>query len=227
MLSDEQFELLLGEAVRANFENELSAIPPREELEETYVFSARHDARMEKLFGETRRARKTRALRLRRYAAAALAAVAALSFVAALASPRARAAVASTLAQWRDGFVKFIGVGEGNEQTPPVWRPDYIPEGFAELDALEAGDITQVNYGNGDGDAMTFICAPDDGAMSVNSDGAAYSLVTAGDADYHVLEALDGAGENAVVWAKGGYRFELFSTLPAEELLSVASSVGK
>ena len=51
-LSEEEFEEIFAQAVIKSFEDELAAIPPREELEKMYTFSDRHKARMEELFEE-------------------------------------------------------------------------------------------------------------------------------------------------------------------------------
>ena len=54
-LSEEEFEEIFAQAVIKSFEDELAAIPPREELEKMYTFSNRHKARMEELFEEDRK----------------------------------------------------------------------------------------------------------------------------------------------------------------------------
>jgi hypothetical protein len=239
-ITDEELEGLLCKAVVASFEQELAQIPPDEELRKMYTFSDRHNARMEKLFRRKRTriklpqafysARAKTAGGYLRAAAAVVAVVAALSFGLLLTSQPVRAAVATTIAQWFDRFTRFSAedTGEDSDEniSPDIWRPEFLPAGFAEQETIIVGDITQTVYANTAGDGITLTYSADS-ATAVNNDDIQYDTVTVGGVEYHLFSSTDELSDNAVVWYRDGVLFELHSQIPADTLMAVAQSVKK
>ncbi|MDR1299635.1 MAG: DUF4367 domain-containing protein [Oscillospiraceae bacterium] len=230
-MTDEEFDEQLRRALIANLEKELAQLPSDEELRETYTFSARHNARMEKLFRRVRhRDRARAAARYARTAATAAAVAAALSFALLLTSQPVRAAVASAVTRWFDGFTKFF-VGDmgdeiGADISPDIWRPKHLPADFAEQETIVVGDITHTVYASASGDSMTMIYSADS-STAVNNDGIQYDTVTIGGVEYHIFMSTDGISDNAVVWRREGALFELYSQVPTDTLMAVAQSVEK
>jgi hypothetical protein len=238
--TDEVFEELLRKAVIESFEKELSEIPPDGELQKMYTFSDRHNARMEKLFRRKRTrinlpqafysARAKTAARYLREAAAVVAVVVALSFGLLLTSQPVRAVVAATITQWFDRFTRFSAedTGEDSDEdiSPDIWRPEFLPEGFAEQETIIVGDITQTVYANIAGDGITLMYSADL-SISVNNDDIRYDTVTIGDVEYHIFMSADELSDNAVVWYRDGVMFELHSQISADTLMAVAQSVKK
>jgi hypothetical protein len=232
-LTDGQCDLWLREALVRNIDEELDAIPPREELERMYTFSKRHAARMKKLFGqERRRERAKRALRRVRQAAAIFVVIAAVSFGILLLNPQVRAETADTVSMWFDGFMKFLS--RAPEETAPEsagdemaeLRPRYLPDGFSEREAISFGDMTLITYADADGRRIIFLCMDAAGEKSVDNEHTTYSVNNIGGVDYHVFEGIVEGKTSTVIWDSAAMRFEISSELPASELLLVASSVG-
>ncbi|MDR1329580.1 MAG: DUF4367 domain-containing protein [Oscillospiraceae bacterium] len=239
-ITDEAFEELLRKAVIESFEQELAQIPPDEELRKTYTFSDRHNARMERLFRRKRMrikppqvfysARAKTAAGYLRAAAAVVAVVVALSFGLLLTSQPVRAAVATTIAQWFDRFTRFssedIGEDSNENISPDIWRPEFLPAGFAEQETMVVGDITQTVYANAAGDGFTLTYSADS-ATAVNNDDIQYDTVTVGGVEYHIFMSTDELSDNAIVWLRDGVMFELHSQISADTLMAVAQSIKK
>jgi hypothetical protein len=223
---NELFEAMLEKAVAQNFEDELAAIPPREELEKMYAFSDRHNARMEKLFEPgAKKARLRSVVRYSRSVAAILAVTIAVAFGGLLFNPQVRAAVGDTIVQWFDLFAKFISVSdEQSETVASEWRPAYLPEGFSE-EVLMTGDINLIQYTNIDGAGVLLTYMMADNSMSVNSEGVEYNTLRIEGVDYHMFEASDADTENIIVWEQDGNRFQISSLESIIELQKIAMSV--
>jgi hypothetical protein len=226
-MTDEEFDELLRRALIANVEKELAQLPS----DEAYTFSDKHNARMEKLFRRVRRRDRARAAaRYARTAAATVAVAAALSFALLLTSQPVRAAVATAVTRWFDGFTKFFSGNMGGEIgadiSPDIWRPKHLPADFAEQETIVVGDITHIVYANASGYSMTMIYSADS-STAVNNDGVQYDAVTIGGVEYNIFRSMDGVSDNAVVWHRDSVLFELYSQVPADTLMAVAQSVEK
>ncbi|MDR0446240.1 MAG: DUF4367 domain-containing protein [Oscillospiraceae bacterium] len=239
-ITDEELDGLLRKAVVASFEKELAQIPPDEELRKMYTFSDRHNTRMKKLFRRKRTRIKlpqmfysVRAKTAGGYLRAAVAVVAvvfALSFGLLLTSQPVRAAVATMISQWFDSFTRFSAedMGEGSDEniSPDIWRPEFLPAGFAEQETMIVGDITQMVYANDAGVGITLTYSADS-TMVVNNDDIQYDAVTVGGVKYHIFMSTDELSDNAIVWMRDSVMFELHSQISADTLMAVAQSVKK
>jgi len=224
---DDLFEALFAQAVIKSFEDELAAIPPREELLKMYTFSDRHKAKMEKLFRLDRRRdrRKKIAFWGRRVAVALTISItvfsAALMFV-----PTVRAAVADVVIQWFDQFTKFSSNPEIDDASAlNTWEPQYLPDGYKNIETLIQDDINQFIYSNTEGQEIVFTYVAGIGSISVNNEKVSYRVETHGGISYQIFESQETGIDSSVVWDMNGYSFLISGECPVTELVEIAKSV--
>lgn len=221
------FDAVFAQAVIKSFDDELAGIPPRQELEKIYSFSAAHIAKMKKLFDQDKRKDTIRKIeKWGRSAAAVIVIAVALFFGVLLTSPQVRAAVSDVIVEWYEKFTSFTsGSHEQTKVDTIEWRPTYLPDGFSEPEVLQTGGINELCFYNTEGQDITLLYFKSTDAVAVNNEGVTYSTVTANDVVYHLFESQEEGTRSSVVWDKDGYRFTILSEYPIAELQKMAVSV--
>jgi hypothetical protein len=224
---DDLFEALFAQAVIKSFEDELAAIPPREELEKMYTFSDRHKARMEKLFKlDRRRDRRKRIVFWGRRVAVALTVSITVFSAALMFVPSVRAAVADVVIQWFDQFTKFSSNPDiENVTSVGAWEPHYLPDGFEIADTLIQDDINQFIYSDADGKEIVFTYVTGIGSISVNNEKVTYRTETHEGIVYQIFESQETGIDSSIVWDMNGYSFLVSGECPIAELVNIAISV--
>ena len=220
------FEAMLKQAVILKVEREMAELPSEKELSKTLSFSPRHIERMKKLFAATaRRDAMKRVLASARRVATFVFVAAGILFGLLMLNPRVRSAVADTAVEWFDTFTRF---GSRERQDPGEFdkglRPEYLPDGFAEIAAVESDGMVTVIYSGG-GVHMTFCYCPIEMHMSVNNEDVAYEERSVGGRSFYIFAAQSEDKYNIVLWEAEGARFTLSSTIGMDDLLRVALSV--
>jgi hypothetical protein len=226
--NDRVFEALLRQAVIDNFYEELSSVPPDEELAKTYTFSAAHILRMERLLARAKRKETLQAgLLWSRRVAAAVAIATAIIFGSLMLNQEVRAAVSGTIIEWFDRFTRFTSNAPpaDTSATATANEPSYIPDGFWEELRDELETMTTILYTNEDEVYILFGTVRASGSLSVINEWRAYEINRIDGIDYHVFTAISANAENSVIWEAGGIRYNLTSTIPIEDLLDMAFSV--
>jgi hypothetical protein len=223
---DPLFEALLKEAVRANFNAKMDALPPEEELLRNFPPSAEHTRKMKAIFAYERR---TDALRkLRRFAKTAailLCIVTTLFFAALMFNPNVRAAIRNAIVEIFDGYTRFAFTEqEVPSKAPGEYSLTYIPQGYTLESTEDFGKDHLAVYTNVHGDMLIFNVGPP-GVYAVDNEYLTHSSETYGETTYDVFMSVDNTRFSTVAWAQDGYLFTLKGTLSKEELLRTAMSV--
>lgn len=221
------FDAVFAQAVIKNFEDELAEIPPRQELEKIYSFSAVHIAKMKKLFWQDKRKDIIRKIdKWSRSTAAVIVIIMVLFFGVMLSSPQVRAAVTDVIVQWYEKFTSFTsGTNEQTKVDNIEWWPAYLSDGFSEHEILQTGGINEICFYNTNGKDITLIYLTSTGSIAVNNEGVIYSTVTVNDIVYHLFESKEEGTRSSIVWDMNGYRFTILSEYPIKELQKMAVSV--
>lgn len=212
-----------------DIDEELSNIPPREELEKMYQFSRRHNQRMEQLFAEMKKKRKRRNLyRNVRNAAAVAAAV-----------------IVITVGIWMaNGGTSDIDIAKSPDDTSVTatpgteeidWNIQYIPAGFENCSVYDYGAGKELIYKNDSGESITFFYQPVQEISVEPPDRTPPSLqggfVTrdkeVNGIKYQYVIATDNQINNEITWQQDGYEFMIFSKLEPNVLQDMAVSVEK
>ena len=224
---DELFEALFAQAVIKSFENELAAIPPREELEKMYTFSDRHNAIMERAFKiDRRRDRRKKVILWGRRAVAALVISVTVLSGALMFVPTVRAAVADVLVQWFEQFTKYSSNPEIEDVISlSAWEPTYLPDGFAKAEQITLDGTNQVFYSNSSGQEIMLTYIEGVGVISVNNERVSYRTETYNSVTYEIFESQENGTENSVLWVVQGYSFLLNAEYSVDELIKIAQSM--
>lgn len=221
------FDAVFAQAVVLNFEDELAGIPPKQELEKIYSFSAVHIAKMKKLFGTDKKKDIFRKIgKWSRSVAAVIVIIMALFFGVLLSSPQVQAAVSNVIIELYEKFTSFTsGTNEQIEVDSTEWWPAYLPAGFSEHEIFQTGSINEICFYNVEGKDITLIYLKNTDAIAVNNEGVIYSTVTANNIVYHLFESKEEGTRSSIVWDQDGYRFTFLSEYPIKELQKMAISV--
>jgi hypothetical protein len=221
IFKDGVLEAVFRQAVIDNFERELEEIEKEPDVET----SERHGRRMSALFAA--RQRRQRASDVFVWAKK-LATAAAVLFIllsgTLLTTPEVRASVSAVIAGWFDAFIQF-GQGDSDESGIADWHPASLPEGFPEVEKVQAGEVTAIYYANDDGVIIEFTYVTNDNTLSTSNEGVEYGQSPRGGIVYHTFTAVSGDYKSAVVWDADGYLFSVAGYLPIERLLETAWSV--
>lgn len=145
---DDIFDLLLEQAMEAQTEQELEQIPSDEELKQRYQLSENFRSNMDKLIAKEAKMDRKEAMEKKCRKLYKVAAVLAACLVISLLLwqiPPVRAEIEDKVFKFYEDFVQ-IG-GKGSEETiDPMKDPDYIPEGYTEVERVEEDKFKTLVY---------------------------------------------------------------------------------
>ena len=218
--ADAVFEALFRQAVIDNFDAEIAAIPPIEELEKMYPPTARREAQRKKLFRAEWQQRVLNPL-LRRVVIILVVLGTMLCGVL-LTEPEVRAAVGDTMVKWYDGFTEILGIQSADENG--MFEPLYLPEGYEQKRVMEIEEITRIEYVDAAGSPLFFSFVSAVRAFNVDNDFTEYDALDTG-VLYHIFQPEDSSMFGKVIWENMEHSFLIEGCVPMEELIRMAKSV--
>ncbi|MFA9380618.1 MAG: DUF4367 domain-containing protein [Acetanaerobacterium sp.] len=224
-----QFETLLHQAVTEGCIEELRALPDEARLSELYRFSESFLCRMDRLIGRHKRLDGvTRAVKACSKAVAVLILAFGLLFGTLLAvSPQVRAATASVVMEWFKDHAQFSFQQSRDSQAAMDWRPQYVPQGYVEQQAVSTGHMINVYYINEDPKRIIFTRLSRAGGFTVGVDNEdkTPTTVTINGSDATLLVSDIPEKDNTLIWETEEAGFVLSGTIDTEELIRMAESV--
>jgi hypothetical protein len=222
---DVEFELLLEQAVIANFYEELDSLPPREELAKMYTTTPEYDERMRKVFlREYRKDFYAKMLKICKRTVAAVLIIVTVLFGMLMFNPVVRATVVETIISWYQEFVRFTSPAAEHEEHSK--EPAFVPSGFWEEYRIDRYYIVTIYYLNPAGDLIIFEALRAGGTLAVDGTDIEYSVVIDNGIEFHIFISTDELTGNFVVWEADGWRYRLYSTVSVEYLQEMAMSLG-
>ncbi len=219
------FEMMLRQAVKDNFFEELDSLPSNDKLAQQYSFSTEFDYKMQKLFSKERHKEIVATiLGWTKRAVAVITIIVALSFATLLTSTEVRAAVIDTVVQWFEGFTKFTSQSTQEEQDR-IWTPSYLPDGFMEESTNLLPGMFTTDYRNAENHRITLTVTQSDNSISVNNENVDYSILTSDKMTYHIFQSKLSDKYSTIIWFSDGYSLALDAMLPTQELLKIAKSI--
>ena len=145
------------------------------------------------------------------------------------ASPGVRAAVARWFREVFSTHTAYRFTPASDDQALGLWRPAYLPEGYAEVFYIDVAGQMIVDFENENGERITFqYTAFGEGEVfRVDSEDMDITETRIGDSPARVYRAQVAAKMNAIVWIKEdvGVAFRLTSFESAETLINIAESI--
>jgi hypothetical protein len=226
-IGDIVLEAMIKEAVIANFEERMAAMPSEEQLRKEYTPSPEHVRKMKKLFAwEKRRDFRRKAMPITKAAAVVLCVATTVLFGILLTSSEVRAAVRGTFVRFFEGFaqVEFSKTPETNDRTADSFRLGFIPHGYELMGSEELFEGIFTIYSDDEGHLLFFeIKNPDSPAF--DTDYGEYRTETHNGVVYHVFESRESDYYSSVSWVQYGFMFVLTGVIPVDELLEMALSL--
>jgi hypothetical protein len=226
MLMNVAFEAMLKEAVKANFQAKMMAMPSEEELMREHPPSVEHIRKMNALFAwERRRNTMRKLLTFAKAAAIVLCAAITLFFAALMFNTQVRAAVLDTIVQFFEGFtrIEFIEPHEpANEARDFTLK--YLPQGYTLTGTEEYGNNCMTMYSDTDGNMLILnVVLPD--TLMIDNDYLTHYTVIHDGITYHINQTQDMEHTSGIVWVRDDFVFSLNGPISIDELLKTAYSL--
>jgi hypothetical protein len=225
-IGDIVLDAMIKEAVIANFNERMVAMPSEEELRKEFAPSPEHVRKMKKLFAWERRRDFTKKLLVHAKAAALVLCVATAVFFSALMfNPEVRASVRGAIVQIFELFARVeYTPGEDTDRTAGSFKLEYIPDGYEQISFEEYGDSAMTIYVSENGEMLMFdVHLPDMNAIDIEHRD--YRLEMHGRTDYYIFDAHNLDDYSHVVWEMGGFMLNLTGVISADTLLEMALSI--
>lgn len=130
--------------------------------------------------------------------------------------------------EWLDTNTRFRFQGEAQGDLGH-WRPEYLPEGYEEVDALDLGNGWSITFENETEDQMLFryTLVEDGDMLNFDNEHSTYSEIQMNDQPAHLFTAHSEGWPSYLVWLdeEGEIGYFLMADLPVEEFLKTAQSV--
>ena len=222
------FDIMLKEAVKADFEAEIESLPPEDEILSNHPLSEEHTRKMKALFAWERRKVITRHLwSYAKVAVIFLCILSTVTFSLLMISPEVRAAVRNAIVRVWEGFtsVEFTDNNTPSKESKD-FSPEYIPQGYALLSVDEFGDSYIMVYIDDDSNMLMLEISSTDSHAVDNENREFYEEQHNG-VEFYIYESVDIKRiSSVVVWTQEGFSFSLSGVIPIDALIRVAVSVG-
>ena len=145
-------------------------------------------------------------------------------------SAPARAAVERWIVEWYETHIVYRYSGE-SEGILPRYELTGLPEGFSELERIEMYELTDVLYGNENGELISFTYgAMAQGGATVfvpNEDAVSEVLVGKNQGTLFIPQNPESAKKLFWIDEKAGIHFTLAANLPEADVIELAESLRK
>lgn len=220
-----------------DIDDELSKIPPRDELEQMFQFSSRHNKRMDKLFAQAENKRKIRTFyRNAKNTAAVAAVVMVIALGTLMTNKEIRTSILETAKSMEVNLTNFAAQETPVPETPKnEWNIQYVPAGFENCSVSDEGQGKELVYKNNSGESITFFYQPVEEISVEPADrtppslqgGYVFRKKEVNGVEYQYVIATDNQTNNEITWQQDNYQFVLSSKIDPNVLQEMAISVKK
>lgn len=221
----------------ADIDDELSKIPPRDELEQMFQFSSRHNKRMDKLFAQAENKRKIQTFyRNAKNTAAVAAVVMVIALGTLMTNKEIRTSILETAKSMEVNLTNFAAQETPVPETPKnEWNIQYVPAGFENCSVSDEGQGKELVYKNNSGESITFFYQPVEEISVEPADrtppslqgGYVFRKKEVNGVEYQYVIATDNQTNNEITWQQDNYQFVLSSKIDPNVLQEMAISVKK
>jgi hypothetical protein len=226
-IGDIALDAMIKEAVIANFEERMAAMPSEEQLRKGYTPSPEHVRKMKKLFAwEKRRDFRRKVMPITKAAAVILCVTTTVMFAALMFAPEVRAAVYGTFVRFFEGFaqVEFSETPETTDRTADSFRLGFFPHGYELMVREELNEGIFTVYSDAEGNLLFFEFHPLD-SPAFDTDHREYRAEFHFGIVFHIFESSNMDNHSNISWEQGGFMFNLTGIIPVSELLEMALSL--
>lgn len=228
------FKIVLNEALKEDFQQELNHLPAESILKDRYSPSLKLRREIERLDKKSaRRAVWRKACRAAARAAVVVAVIAAVSVGSLLSVSASRRAIFNAVEEWKSDHLN-LHYEESSRPNPPypsksgtVYKPHYLPAGFTEKQTRKLGPTLLIFYQNSKGVSIELKQCPlaKEGTMLFDTEHSTQKEVNIRGEKAVLLEGKTSSDESFLIWKNRTTSFVLESTFPAKELVKIADSI--
>jgi len=234
-ISDMIFEALLKEAVAANFQAKMDAMPSEDEIARDNPFTEDHDNKMEKVFKTERRKNfAPRLFSIAKVAVITLCVLSTLTFAVLMTNPKVRATVWNTIVEFYNDHIRINYSSTNTESASESeaekdarnFSWEYIPEGYEEI-SIEADEMSSLSiYSDADGNLLILNIIPASTSdVLYDNEHKKYYTEEHDGILYHILEGDNIKYYSSIGWTDGGFAFAVDGMFPIEELKKTVNSL--
>lgn len=228
------FEVLLKNAVREDFERELSEFPSEQECE-GYDLSQATKKKIEAMIHrEYRRAIWHRAGKLVKKIAMILAVVLPVAFGSLLSVEASRNEIFNTIMNWKSDHVDIRYSKEASsaaafaeQNSGEIAKPQYLPEGFFETQTVRTGVKIETEYQNEKGETILLNQCPlsEAGTIAVDTKYTTRREVKINGETASLFVSNNPGQKSYLIWKTHSSSYLLSSEIAWDQLVKIAESV--
>jgi hypothetical protein len=225
-IGDIALDIMIKEAVIANFNARMEALPSEEEMRKMNPPSPEHIRKMKKLFAWEKRRDFTKKMLVHTKAAALVLCVAtAIFFSALMFNPEVRASVRGVIVQFFELFARVeYAPSEDTDRTAGSFVLGYIPDVYELISDEELGHGKFKVYSDSSEILLFFNVQPPD-VYSGDTEQREYRHETHEGVIYHIFESRYGYVFSTVTWEQYEFMFILQGQITVDELMKMALSL--
>ena len=233
-LNSQLFETILKAAVAEDFQRELDAIPTADILKKEYVPSPELRLKIQRMVKkENHKAVFHKIMQIAKKAAVIVAIIIPVSLGSLLSVEASRNAIFNAVMEWKSDHANISFQQDSSSQAlqdideTSLYKPQYLPAGFAELEVSKYGNIQRIKYQNKENVNIILEQGPLSkvGRMMVDTEHTTYKEITLNGQKAFLFAAKTPNDNTYILWQSGKISFEIKAPISQQELIKMAESV--
>lgn len=237
-IKNQVFEVMLKAAVEENFEKKLKELPQTENLPDDCELSESTKYKIQRMIRKASRDVSLSKLRkTAKKAAVVIAVIIPISLGSLLGVEASRNAIFNAFLDWKSNHVDIHyqdkEVSSNENQTSSASgssaiKPQYLPEGFFESQAVKIGPKNETEYQNSKGVKIFLDQIPlsQEGTIAVDTEHAARKEIEIQGKKAALFVADSSGAKSYLAWEDHSYSFLLSSEISSDQLVKIAQSMG-
>lgn len=218
--NEKLFDALLKVAAEEALKREMESLPSVEELNELCKSSVEMDERIKRLIKHSfRKKKRNRIIKKAGKIAASVAITIAVLSTALLSVEATRNAIFNIFINWKETSAE-IKFGDADENTYSIYKPTYLPSGYAEESTNKLGDMYTIIYKNDYDDTILFDQFPaDDGGINLDNETLGLVKINISGNTAYLFEATSSDDKSVMIWEYNGMAFQITGNISKDEFI--------
>ena len=233
-LNSRLFDTILKAAVEEDFQRELDALPAEGALKKEYEPSTELRQKIRKIIkSDHHKVIVKNALRYAKKVAVIIAIIIPISLGSLLSVEASRNIIFNSVFEWKADHVDIYFKDTSSKQPAQnvdksgSYQPQYLPEGFSEIETVKYGETQRIKYQNKEKVSIVFEQTPlaEEGTTTVDTEHSTYKEITINGQKASLFAAKTPNDKTYILWQNGKTNFLLNSTIDQQELIKIAENI--
>jgi len=233
-LNSRLFDTILKAAVEEDFQRELDALPAEGALKKEYEPSTELRQKIREIVkSDHHKVIVKNALRYAKKVAVIFAIIIPISLGSLLSVEASRNVIFNSVFEWKADHVDIYFQDTSSKQPAQnvdksgSYQPQYLPEGFSEIETVKYGETQRIKYQNKEKVSIVFEQTPlaEEGTTTVDTEHSTYKEITINGQKASLFAAKTPNDKTYILWQNERTSFLLNSTIDQQELIKIAENM--